>query len=84
MPHRVDLAPGVRDQLMLAWLAARDKKAVTMSYDRLEANLRRDPWSVGKHLAEGLWLAASSPLRVYYEISEKDLVVTITEIELAE
>lgn len=68
-------------QLAEIWLAANDRQKVADAFDRIESELRRDPWSVGRLHPDGWYVVSMSPIILSYFVSEDDRLVTILSID---
>ena len=66
--------------LAAIWLQAPDRQAVTRAQATIDRQLATDPLSYGTPVSEGLYALEEPPLRVQFEVSEEDLLVTVVSI----
>ncbi len=80
MSYTVTWKQSATDQLAEIWIAARDRRAVAIAADTLDAALRADPRQHGESRGGTTRLVIVPPLAVVYEISEADRRVEILSV----
>lgn len=68
-------------QLAEMWLNALDRQQVADAFDRIEAELRRNPHVVGREHPDGWRVVAAAPFVVAFIISEDDRLVKVLSLE---
>jgi hypothetical protein len=58
------------------------RRAITRASALVDAQLRDDPETRAEARPEGLYFFDAPPLRAYFELSEQDRLVTITDYAL--
>jgi hypothetical protein len=84
MTFTVVLVPSAEQDLAQAWMDAPDPNAVTAAAAALEADLRRDPLTLGESRGEGTRVAFEGPLGVRFDVSEDDRRVTVRAVWLTQ
>jgi mRNA-degrading endonuclease RelE of RelBE toxin-antitoxin system len=80
MSFSVDWSPDSLDTLASIWVQAQDRSAVTAAEQEISRALARNPLADGKPVSEGLYAIAIHPLRVLFEVSEKERTVTVVSV----
>ncbi len=80
MNYTVIWSPSAEDQLILVWLAATDRTAVTLVAHRLESALVDQPFIGRPRNASVNRTATDSPLGIDFEIIEDDKKVRIIRV----
>jgi hypothetical protein len=81
--YKVIWLPSADDQLMVYWMAAKDRDAVAAAQYLIDKQLERDPRHLGQELSEGLWKIYLAPLLAFYEIDEPNGRVVVSDLSLA-
>jgi hypothetical protein len=73
-----------QQQLARLWTRSTSsvRRAITRASAAIDAQLRDDPVTKAKARPEGLFIIDEPPLRAYFEVSEPDRLVTITDYVL--
>jgi hypothetical protein len=84
MSYAVDWTGPALATLATAWMsvATPDRNSVTVAQAKIDSLLGVDPISNGSLLSEGLYSIAVRPLRVLYEVSENNHLVTVVAANL--
>ncbi|HJT75848.1 MAG TPA: type II toxin-antitoxin system RelE/ParE family toxin [Gemmataceae bacterium] len=80
MNYEVDWPNDVLATLAAVWVRTRDRKGVTVAQAAIDQALLSDPRGSGTPVSEGLYRIEVLPLRVQFEISEDDHVVTVVSV----
>jgi hypothetical protein len=81
MRYTVVWLESVQDELTNIYIAAADKKAVTLASDRIDLELRNDPDKKVVPYGEQ-WVYQSDPLLILVRISPDDRLVEVTHVEV--
>ena len=83
MNYVVDWTTGPVVTLAALWQDYKDlRQEITTAQAEIDRVLARDPLGHGVHISEGLYALEKHPLRVLFEISEHDRLVTVTSVGL--
>jgi hypothetical protein len=80
MNYSVDWTDDTLAALAAVWLRSADRQAVSAAQATIDRELARDPFGAGIPVSEGLYALEVPPLRVQYEASEEDRVVTVVSV----
>ena len=81
MKYTVVNTPIADRQLAEIWLRALDCQRVADAFDRIEAELKRDPHSLGRSHPDGWRVVALPPVVVAFRVSEDDRLVKVLSID---
>jgi hypothetical protein len=81
MRYTVVAETEARKQLTRLWTKSRSaqRREITRASAAIDVLLRCDPATKAKSQPEGLFIIDVPPLRAYFELSEPDRLVTITD-----
>jgi mRNA-degrading endonuclease RelE of RelBE toxin-antitoxin system len=82
MNYSVDWSDDAIATLAQIWLQAPDRVAITAAAATIDRLLAASPRANGTPVSEGLYAIEVSPLRVQFEISEENRVVTAVYVGL--
>jgi hypothetical protein len=80
MNYTVIWEAGVLSVLASIWLQAPDRQAVTRAQANIDHRLATDPLAYSTQVTEGLYAIEDPPLRVQFEVSEDDRLVTVVSV----
>jgi len=69
--------PAAERKLASLWITPEDRQAVTRAADDIDALLRDSPLDVGESRVSNIRILSVSPLTVYYDVHEPDLLVAV-------
>jgi hypothetical protein len=82
MNYTVNWTDEAQFSLAAVWMRAVDRWAVTAAQTTVDRLLATDPLRNGTHVSEGLYALEVDPLRVQFEVSEGNRVVTVVSVRL--
>ena len=68
------------DRLLDLFVASADRRAFEDASHRSERQLAVDPWAEARHLTEGLYTADAEPIRLTFEVRQRDSTVLIVHV----
>jgi hypothetical protein len=80
MSWTVEWEPPADREFLSAWVDAPDPAVPRLARDEAIRRLAVDPYTAGRHLAEGLWRADVPPLAVYYTIDPAGRRVVVSNV----
>lgn len=80
MNFTVIWVPDAENELMVRWMNAPDRDAVTKAAHEIDSELRRHPGDVGESRPDGRRIMLVSPLGVYYRIDHGSRIVVVSHL----
>lgn len=80
MIYTVVWKPAVENDLANEWMTATDQSAVTDAANRIDAILRKDPYTYSESREGATRVMFVSPLAVAFEVSKPDCLVTVKAV----
>jgi plasmid stabilization system protein ParE len=80
MKYAVEWLPSAEQELASLWNHAADRKAVTAAANALDADLARDPFSLGESRGERTRIAFYTPLAVLFDVDAASNTVTVWDL----
>jgi plasmid stabilization system protein ParE len=80
MTFTVVWKPSAEAMLAHLWNTAADRNEVQRAADAIDAQLRRNPLTVGESRGDSLRLLIIHPLGVHYQVSEDDRLVLVLKV----
>ena len=68
-------------ELASIWMALPDRSKVAAATHEIDQALKRDPFSEGVVLCEGLYAIQRGPLRVIFEVLPDDKIVRVVKVK---
>ncbi len=81
MKYTVVNTPIADQQLAELWIQAIDRQRVADAFDRIEAELKRDPHSLGRFHPDGWRVVPLPPIVVAFVVNDDDRLVKVLSIE---
>jgi hypothetical protein len=80
MSYSVDWTGDALAALTAVWIHSSNRQSVTLAQASLDQILSADPFGRGKAVSEGLYAIEIHPLRVQFEVSEIERIVTVVSV----
>jgi hypothetical protein len=80
MSYTVDWLPDAEQSLAAAWLAARDRAAVTRAANVIDERLRHDPGNEGESRPDGRRIMFVAPLGVIFRVLPNERRVIVSHL----
>jgi len=78
--YTVEWRPDAEDELMVIWMHAADRAAVTAADAAINRLLANDPVNAGVPVAEGLRKVKVAPLQAYFSIDHARALVEVSHV----
>jgi len=80
MSYTVLWTKSAEDRLMELWLNAVDPGLIQLRCDKLDAELKQHPYTIGESRSENLRIAFETPLAIAYRVDDQHRVVAVVGV----